>query len=107
MISLAVAHARGVPVTIIAPAGLYATNAPTSVCGVAKNSPIKTAKDLNGKTVATNGLKNIGEFGPRAWIDKNGGDSSTVKFIEMPQNEVVGVLERAAPSTRRCSPSRS
>ena len=59
---------------------------------VALNSPIKTAKDMNGKIFATNGLKNIGEFGPRAWIDKNGGDSSTVKFVEMPFPDMAGAL---------------
>jgi NitT/TauT family transport system substrate-binding protein len=92
LVSLATAYKRGLPITIIAPAGLYSSAAPTSVCVVAPNSPIKTAKDLNGKTFATNGLKNISEFGPRAWIDKNGGDSSTMKFIEMPFPEMPGAL---------------
>jgi NitT/TauT family transport system substrate-binding protein len=84
LVSIATAFKRGVPITIIAPAGLYSTKTPSSVCVVAQNSPIKSAKDLTGKVFATNGLKNIAEFGPRAWIDKNGGDSSTVSFIEMP-----------------------
>jgi NitT/TauT family transport system substrate-binding protein len=51
---------------------------------VANASTLKTAKDLNGKTFATPGLGTIGEFLPRAWIDKHGGDSSTVKFVEIP-----------------------
>jgi len=84
LVSLAIAFKKGVPITLIAPGGMYNTKAPTTTCVVALNSPIKTAKDLNGKIFATNGLANIGEFGPRAWIDKNGGDSSTVKFTEMP-----------------------
>jgi ABC-type nitrate/sulfonate/bicarbonate transport system substrate-binding protein len=92
LVSLAIAFKRNVPITIIAPAGLYSSSAPTSICAVALNSPIKTAKDLNGKIFATNGLKNIGEFGPRAWIDKNGGDSSTVKFVEMPFPDMPGAL---------------
>lgn len=94
LISLAIAHARGVPVTVIAPAGLYSTNAPTSVCIVAKNSPIKTAKDLDGKIFATNGLRNITEYAPRAWMDKNGGDSKTLKFTEMPLSEMAVALTR-------------
>lgn len=92
LVSLATAYKRGLPITIIAPAGLYSSAAPTSVCVVAPNSPIKTAKDLDGKIFATNGLKNISEFGPRAWMDKNGGDSSTVKFVEMPFPEMPGAL---------------
>jgi ABC-type nitrate/sulfonate/bicarbonate transport system substrate-binding protein len=93
LVSLAIAFKRGVPITLIAPAGMYSSKAPTSTCQVALNSPIKTAKDMNGKIFATNGLKNIGEFGPRAWIDANGGDSSTVKFVEMPFPEMAGALK--------------
>jgi ABC-type nitrate/sulfonate/bicarbonate transport system substrate-binding protein len=92
LVSIATAFRRGVPITIIAPAGLYSTKAPTSVCVVARNSPIRSARDLDGKTFATNGLKNIAEFGPRAWIDKNGGDSSTVNFVEMPFPEMSVAL---------------
>src|SRR5579885_15648 len=92
LVSIATAFRRGVPITIIAPAGLYSTKAPTSVCVVARNSPIRSARDLDGKTFATNGLKNIAEFGPRAWIDKNGGDSSTVNFVEMPFPDMPGAL---------------
>ena len=92
LVSLAIAYKKGVPITLIAPAGMYSSKAPTSTCQVALNSPIKTAKDMNGKIFATNGLKNIGEFGPRAWIDANGGDSSTVKFVEMPFPDMAGAL---------------
>jgi len=88
LVSIATAYKRGLPITIIGPAGLYSTKTPSSVCVVAQNSQIKTAKDLSGKIFATNGLKNIAEFGPRAWIDKNGGDSATVKFTEMPFPEM-------------------
>ena len=92
LVSLAIAFKKGVPITLIAAAGMYSSKAPTTTCMVALNSPIKSAKDLNGKIFATNGLKNIGEFAPRAWIDKNGGDSSTVKFVEMPFPDMAGAL---------------
>jgi NitT/TauT family transport system substrate-binding protein len=92
VISLAIAFQHGVPITLIAPGSVYNTKAPTTVCSVATGSPIKTAKDLNGKIFATNGLKNIGEFAPRAWIDRNGGDSSTVKFVEMPFPDMAAAL---------------
>ena len=52
---------------------------------VSMTSTLKTAKDLNGKTLGAAGLNTIAEYLPRmTWIDKNGGDSSTVKFVEMP-----------------------
>lgn len=92
LVSLAIAFKRGLPITLIAPAGSYTATAPTTVCMVARDSSIKSAKDLDGKVFATNGLKNIGEFGPRAWIDATGGDSSTVKFVEMPFPAMPGAL---------------
>jgi NitT/TauT family transport system substrate-binding protein len=94
LVSLAEAYKRGVSITLIAPAGEYKTASPTSVCVVAQNSPVKTAKDLDGKVFATNGLKNIAEFAPRAWIDKNGGDSSKVSFTEMPFPEMPVALSQ-------------
>ena len=51
---------------------------------VGKDSPIKTAKDLEGKTVAVNTLNNIVHLMALAWVDKNGGNSSKVKFVEIP-----------------------
>jgi NitT/TauT family transport system substrate-binding protein len=51
---------------------------------VAADSPIRTAKDLEGKTVASNTLRNIIHVSGLAWIDRNGGDSSRVKWVELP-----------------------
>jgi NitT/TauT family transport system substrate-binding protein len=59
---------------------------------VAKNSPIKTAKDLEGKTVAANTLNNIVHLMAMAWIDKNGGSSSKVKFVELPFPQMEAAL---------------
>ncbi|HEY2987021.1 MAG TPA: ABC transporter substrate-binding protein [Candidatus Binatia bacterium] len=51
---------------------------------VAEDSPIKSAKDLAGKTVAANTLSNIIQASGQHWIDSNGGDSSKVKWVEIP-----------------------
>jgi NitT/TauT family transport system substrate-binding protein len=59
---------------------------------VAKNSPLKTAKDLEGKTVAVNTLNNIVHLMAMAWIDKNGGSSSKVKFVEVPFPQMAATL---------------
>lgn len=50
----------------------------------ASDSPIKTAKDLEGKTVAVNNLNNIGDTSVRAGVRAAGGDPAKVKFIEVP-----------------------
>lgn len=92
-VSMSSAHARGVPLTYIAPAGVYKKGAETYVIAVPDASSIKTAKDFAGKTIAVNGLKNINEIPTDAWIDNNGGDSKATKFIEMPYPAMLPALD--------------
>jgi NitT/TauT family transport system substrate-binding protein len=94
VISLAIAHSRGLPITILFPANLHVHDAPTAgLLAVKKTSPITSAKDLNGKVMAVIGLNNIADIAARAWIDKNGGDSKTVKSVELPFPEMKAALE--------------
>ncbi len=94
LVSVASGHARGVPFTYIAPAAFYASNQPTYFIAVTQSSPIRSAKDFNGKIVAVNGLRNVNQIPTMAWIDKNGGDSKTVKFIEMPYPQMPTALDQ-------------
>jgi NitT/TauT family transport system substrate-binding protein len=92
-IAMATAHEHGIPFKLIAPSGAYNKSDPTSGIIVPEGSPIKTASDLNGKIIGVNGLRNIAEIQTRAWIDKNGGNSSTVQFVEMTFAEAApGIL---------------
>jgi NitT/TauT family transport system substrate-binding protein len=87
---------KGLPVRIKAVA-TKTTDDPTKDTGtvlVAKNSPIKTPADLNGKTVAVGSLKGGGELSLRAALDKDGADSNKVKFLEMPLPDMTAALER-------------
>ena len=88
VVTLATAHDKGLPFVVVAPAALYSSSSPTSALIVAKNSPVKTAKDLNGKTLGITGVKNITQIALMAWLDKNGGDSNSVKFIELTFSEM-------------------
>ena len=88
------AHVRGVPLSIVFPNKLRVTGRPTDdALVVAAGSPIRTAKELNGKTVAVAALKDTTWITACAWIDANGGDSSSVQFIEMPLSAVASALE--------------
>jgi len=82
-VSLSSARGKAVPFVIVMPAALHVSAAPTTQLLVAAASPIRTAKDLDGKIVAGSGLGTISGFSPRAWIDANGGDSTKVKFVEL------------------------
>ena len=89
IISLASAYKRGIKLACVAGSSIYTSRAPTSALMVAKDSPIKSARDLSGKTVAVNGLRNITQLAPMAWIDKGGGDSNSVKFVELSFPEMI------------------
>jgi NitT/TauT family transport system substrate-binding protein len=84
VLSLAAAHEKGLPLKILASGSTYTTKNPTTVMLVPSASALKTARDLNGKNVAVNVLKGIAHISAQAWIDKNGGDSKSVHFIELP-----------------------
>jgi NitT/TauT family transport system substrate-binding protein len=91
--AIALARTRGIPFTIIAAGNMYVDSAPTAgLLAVLKTSPVRTAKDLSGKTVAVFGLQNLPHLGARAWIDRNGGDSSTVKFVQMTLPDMAAAL---------------
>ena len=87
--TLAVAHVKKLPFIIIAPGATFDARRPATGYLVAgKQSGIKTGKDFNGKTIGTPGLATLGEYGVRAWVDANGGDSTTLKFQELPFSQM-------------------
>jgi NitT/TauT family transport system substrate-binding protein len=92
VVPLAIAHVKNIPFVVVAPAVVYTSAAPNSALLVLTNSPLRTAKDLAGKTIGINGVGNISEFGPRAWLDQNGADSGSVKFLELPFSEMPAAL---------------
>ena len=94
VISLALAHGRGLPVTILAAANLHVHDAPTAgIMAVKASSPIQSARDLAGKTVAVSGLNNIADIAVREWMVKAGGDPKSIKFVELPFSEMKAALE--------------
>jgi NitT/TauT family transport system substrate-binding protein len=84
VLSLAAAHEKGLPLKIAASGSTYTTKNPTTVMLVPNASPLKTARDLNGKVLAVNVLQGIAHVSAESWIDKNGGDSKQVKYLELP-----------------------
>jgi NitT/TauT family transport system substrate-binding protein len=90
--AVALARDKGIPLVIIAPGSIYSSAAPTSGIIVLKSSPIRKAADLNGKSIATRDLSNLSYYGAKTWIDKNGGDSKTVKWVEIPDPQTVPAL---------------
>lgn len=77
---------------ILAGAAIFDAAEPVNVLIAAKDRPVKSGKDLNGKRGAVPRLRSFGELATRNWIDRNGGDSTTVSFIELPFAEFADAL---------------
>jgi NitT/TauT family transport system substrate-binding protein len=87
------AKEKGLPFTFFAPGGLYAADAPSSLLMVGKDSSIRTARDLAGKTIAVDNLTSFTQFGAIVWLRKNGVDPATIKFVELPFSSMAGAIE--------------
>ena len=87
------ARSKGLPLTIVAPLASYSPDSVYAAILVKKDATYKTGRDLNGKTIASPALRDLNWVASMAWIDQNGGDSSTVKSIEVPGSVIPAALE--------------
>lgn len=85
-IAALVAHLRGLPLTIVGNGAIWDPRNPFSLMLVAADSPIKTGADLNGKIASAAALNDLVQLAIMAWADKNGGDSKTIKWVEIPNS---------------------
>ncbi|NEB01028.1 ABC transporter substrate-binding protein [Streptomyces sp. SID13726] len=92
--SLMIAQTKGIAVKSVINACTTTGNTTTDVTGVmvAKDSPVKSAKELAGHSVAVNTLQNIGDTVVREAVRKDGGDPTKVKFVEIPFEQMPAAL---------------
>ena len=76
---------QNLPLRIVAEGASSTGDPATDFCGIVvpADSPIQTAADLAGKTVAINNLKNINEVTTRAVVEQAGGDQASIQFTEL------------------------
>jgi NitT/TauT family transport system substrate-binding protein len=93
--SLMIAQTKGVPIKSVVNGAASTGDTAKDISGVAvkKDSSIKSAKDLVGKTVAVNTLQNIGDTTVREVVRKGGGDPSKINFVEMPFDQMPAALD--------------
>jgi NitT/TauT family transport system substrate-binding protein len=93
--SLIVARSKNLPLRIISQGDIGGTNADDAPDGllVAKGSDIRSAKDLEGRTIAVNTLQNVGPLTINRSLEKRGVDYRTVKYVEVPFPEMGAALE--------------
>jgi NitT/TauT family transport system substrate-binding protein len=88
------AHVRGIDLQIVYPCTFHITGRPyNAAIVVAADFDYKTAKELNGTTMSSAGVGDSGWLAARVFIDANGGDSATIKFVEVPFSTVAAAIE--------------
>jgi NitT/TauT family transport system substrate-binding protein len=93
-LSIAVAISRDIPLQALAPGVLISKTHTTQNLVVAKDSPIKTAKDLAGTTIGVAELGSFNYYSVLAWLDGYGVGPKSVKFVELKMSEVGIALQR-------------
>jgi NitT/TauT family transport system substrate-binding protein len=71
------------------------TRAEAGVLFVPKNSTATSGRDLDGKTIGVQGIKGFAQFGTQAWLDRTGGNSASVHFVEMTSSVMGNALADA------------
>jgi ABC-type nitrate/sulfonate/bicarbonate transport system substrate-binding protein len=94
LVSIAAARQHGIKISLLAPSAYWIDSQPTQGIIVAKASPIHTARDFNGKTIGVPSLEGISRISTNAWLEQNGGDPATVKFVEIPSASAAQTVAR-------------
>ncbi|WP_306214555.1 ABC transporter substrate-binding protein [Actinoplanes sp. RD1] len=95
-VSLLLAGAQGLPLKVVAN-GVASTGEEGKDFGaviVKKGSPITSAKDLAGKRVAVNTLRNINTTTVSNVVRKAGGDPTTITYVELPFPDIVSAVAK-------------
>jgi NitT/TauT family transport system substrate-binding protein len=93
LLSVLQAKAKGIPIDAIAPLGIFDSTTNYIAAVVKKDSALQRARDLNGRIIGSQGVKDMSAMALMTWIDQNGGDSKSIKIIELPSSSIPAALE--------------
>jgi NitT/TauT family transport system substrate-binding protein len=91
--SVADAYSHGLPVALFAPSTLAIAGSPNSTLCVLRESPIRTARDLIGKTIALATLHDLQQAALMEWLTKNNGDIKATNYVEIPPPSMIVALK--------------
>lgn len=89
LVSLLIGRSKNFPFVLVASAGIYTAEGPTAGMVTANDSPIKTGKDCNGKIMGVGALNDLTALGTQAWVDSTGGDSTSLRYVELPASAIA------------------
>jgi NitT/TauT family transport system substrate-binding protein len=93
-LSIAEAIARDIPLQGLAPGVLISKLHTYDNLIIAKDSPIKTPKDLAGATIGVSEIGSFNYYSVLAWLDGYGVPRESIKFVELKFSEVGIALQR-------------
>jgi NitT/TauT family transport system substrate-binding protein len=70
------------------------TKVPSLALAVLRDSPIRSARDLEGKSIGVVALNTLGQIATQVWLRGSGADTSKVAFIELPFTGMPAALAR-------------
>jgi NitT/TauT family transport system substrate-binding protein len=96
LVSVLLAQGKGVPVKIVAPGTFVRGTREQDFSAIiaAGDSDIRSPKDLEGKTLAVNTLKNVAEVTAKASLAKQGVDVSSIELAEIDFPDMNGALSQ-------------
>lgn len=86
------AHAKQIPISLLAPGSLYQSQIPVAQLLVAGNSTIKTPADLIGLTIGVASLNDLAVLAIKEWIERGNVDPSKINFIEISPAAAITTL---------------
>jgi NitT/TauT family transport system substrate-binding protein len=96
LVSVLLAQGKNIPLKIVSPGTFVQTDPKKdfSAIMVKGSSDIRSPKDLEGKTLAVNTLKNVAEVTAKASLSKQGVDVSKVKLTEVDFPEMNATVQQ-------------
>ena len=96
LVSVLLAQAEDIPLKIVAPGTFVRNSAEQDFSAIlaAGDGDIRTPKDLEGKTLALNTLKNVAEVTAKASLEAQGVDVSTIELAEIDFPDMIAALEQ-------------
>ncbi len=92
-LSATLAHVKGVAIAFTSFSGMFVGGTDYITTIVKKDSPLQTAADLKGRLSGTTGVKDMNSLAVSAWVDSHGGDSKTLRVVEMPYPAIAPAVE--------------
>lgn len=94
--SFIIARSKGIPIVGATGGPVETEDRKAHALLVAESSSIRTPKDLTGKTIAVNALRNIEHVILRRYLEGNGVNIDTVKVVEAPLPQMEGALKNGS-----------